>query len=315
MQIPSCTAKPSSVILSLIHERVFAHFSDLYKTSPAIIEISDPPRQELGDFAVPCFGFSRQLRRAPAQIANMIAERLGADGYVSSVTADGPYINIFFNREIISPLILQRIFTSAVDYGASSVGNGRKVVIDFSHPNIAKPFHVGHLRSTNLGAIISRILAFQGYDVFRKNYLGDWGTQFGYVIYGWEKYGSEERLKSEGIKHLVSLYIQANRDAEESESVKTAAREIFHRLEQGDTRLLAQWRQFRDLSIKSFQATYSRLGIEFDSYDGEAAIGSRVEEIVERFVRSGVAQMSNGALVVEVQDVLKRNCSMHAAKV
>jgi arginyl-tRNA synthetase len=192
-------------------------------------------------------------------------------------------------------------------YGSTDLGGGKTIVIDFSSPNIAKPFHFGHLRSTNIGADLARILSFCGFSVVRKNYIGDWGTQFGFVIYAWQNWGDPVALEERAIDYLVDLYIRANQESATDPAVREEARTLFLRLERGDAEIRSLWERFRALSLQGFAKTYERLGIAFDSYDGEAAINHRVQEVIGRFVKAGVAVPSQGAIVVEVSDVLGRD--------
>jgi arginyl-tRNA synthetase len=191
-------------------------------------------------------------------------------------------------------------------FGHRDLGGGRTLVLDFSAPNIAKPFHFGHLRSTNLGADLARIFTFEGWRVIRKNYIGDWGTQFGFVIWAWQQWGDEAALEARAIDYLVELYIRANRDSEQDPSVREQARKLFLRLEQGDPEVVRLWERFRSLSLQGFHKTYERLGIEFDSYDGESSLNAKVQPVIARFLRAGVARESQGAIVVDVSDVMGR---------
>ncbi|MCC5794708.1 MAG: arginine--tRNA ligase [Chromatiales bacterium] len=265
-----------------------------------------PPTPAHGDLALPCFGFARSLRRSPQQIAASLAGKLEPDEVIAGAEAAGPYLNIRLNRPAVTASVLGDVLADPGAYGRRDLGRGGVVVLDFSAPNIAKPFHFGHLRSTNLGAILGRLLEHMGYRVFRKNYLGDWGTQFGFVIYAWQRWGDEWALEKGAIDYLVSLYIRAYQESEGDPGVREQARELFRRLEQGDPDIRALWARFRELSLAGFMDTYRRLGVSFDSYDGEAAINPQVRPIIERFQRAGVAVQSEGALVVEVSDVIGR---------
>jgi arginyl-tRNA synthetase len=221
------------------------------------------------------------------------------------VDADSGYVNFKLKRSPATAEVLETVIESGENYGRQQIGVGQTIVLDYSSPNIAKPFHLGHLRSTNIGADLARIFEFLGYDVWRRNYLGDWGTQFGFVIYGWKKYGSEDALESDSIQHLVDLYIRANQEAERDPSVRDRAREYFRRLEEGDPKLHSLWERFRRLSVEAFEKTYDRLDIQFDSYEGEAAAQQRVDETIERFLDAGVAEISDGATIVEVSDTIE----------
>ena len=269
--------------------------------------LATPPNLALGDCAFPCFQLAKELRTAPNRIAQGLAEKIQPDRLIASAVAEGPYLNLFLNRRNALGQVLGEIRESPSTYGHTDLGRGQTLVLDFSAPNIAKPFHFGHLRSTNIGADLARIFAFQGWEVLRKNYLGDWGTQFGFVIYAWQKWGDEAALAARAIDYLVELYIRANRESEQDPSVREQARSLFLRLEQGDAEIRALWARFRALSLDGFMHTYARLGISFDSYDGESSINDKVQAVVERFLKAGVAKESLGAIVVEVADVLGRD--------
>jgi len=268
--------------------------------------LSAPPTLAQGDVAFPCFRLARELKRAPPQIARDLAARLQPDGLIQQAVAEGPYLNLYLDRRAATRLVLDEIRATPATYGRRDLGQGQTLVLDFSAPNIAKPFHFGHLRSTNLGADLARIFAFTGWRVIRKNYLGDWGTQFGFVMYAWLRWGDEAQLKARAIDYLVELYIRAYKDSTEDPGVREEARKLFLRLEQGDPQIRGLWERFRSLSLDGFMATYQRLGVEFDSYDGESAINDQVGPVIQRFVAAGVARESEGALVVDVADVLGR---------
>jgi arginyl-tRNA synthetase len=268
--------------------------------------LTTPPNLAMGDIAFPCFQLAKQLRAAPNKIATDLAGRIVPDGLIARAAAQGPYLNLHLHRAEAARHVLGDVLARPDDYGSRNIGGGQVIVLDFSAPNIAKPFHFGHLRSTNIGADLARIFSFLGYRVVRKNYIGDWGTQFGFVIYAWQKWGELHLLRERAIQYLVDLYIRANRESEQDPSVREQARHLFLRLEQGDPEISALWQQFRELSLDGFMKTYERLGISFDSYEGEASVNHLVESVIERFVRSGVAIESQGALVVPVSDVLGR---------
>ncbi len=294
----------------LLAQTIATACRELYDAVPKAIEIVPPPDTRHGDLAFAAFKAASDLNvESPVELAEAIASKMAWPDVVEKVSSIGPYVNFHLNRAMISAEVIGNVLHFGDNYGSSIDGRGKTVVIDFSHPNIAKPFHIGHLRSTNLGAAISRILTFSGYSVFRKNYLGDWGTQFGFVIHGWKEYGDENALTRDAINHLVSLYIKANADAKEDSNVREAARKYFQLLEKGDLEIRGLWERFRRLSLEAYKKTYERLDISFDSYEGEASIGPRVESVVNRFLDSGVACESDGAVVVAVDDVIGREIS------
>ncbi len=289
--------------------RVLAAAADLGEDGPALVaaNIKTPPRPELGDVAFPCFPLAKILRRAPNQIAQQLVERIRGDELIDRAVAQGPFVNLFLKRGLVAHQVLGAVHEQGEAYGRQDVGQGGVVVLDYSHPNIAKPFHIGHLRSTNLGAAMARIFATVGYRPFRKNYLGDWGTQFGYVIYAWQKYGEEEALRERAVSYLVELYVRANQEAEEDETIRDQARDLFRRLEEGDPEIHALWARFREMSIENYQLTYRRLGVAFDSYEGEASISAKIPEVVQRFRDAGLARESEGALVVDVAETIGKD--------
>jgi arginyl-tRNA synthetase len=275
--------------------------------APAVAAaLVSPPDAALGDIAFPCFALAKERRQAPPLIAKELATRLAADEVIARAVAAGPYLNVFLDRTRVVPAVVAAAFADPSGFGRRGSGTGRTAVVDFSSPNIAKPFHFGHLRSTNIGAGIARLLEFQGYRVVRRNYIGDWGTQFGFVIYAWRRWGDEAELAARAIDYLVELYIRAYRESEQEPAVRDEARNLFLRLEQGDPEIRALWARFRELSLAGFRDTYRRLGIEFDSYAGESAVNDAVGPVIERFIAAGVAVESEGALVVPVADVIGR---------
>jgi arginyl-tRNA synthetase len=268
--------------------------------------LTTPPSLAMGDFAFPCFQLARKMRAPPPKIAADLAARIGTDALITQAVAQGPYVNVHLHRPEATRRVLGAILAEPDSYGGRNLGGGQVIVLDFSAPNIAKPFHFGHLRSTNIGADLARIFSFLGYRVVRKNYIGDWGTQFGFVIYAWQKWGDLHVLRERAIEYLVELYVRAYRDSEADPAVRDEARHLFLRLEQGDPEIAALWQQFRELSLEGFMRTYERLGITFDSYEGEASVNHLVESVIARFVKAGVAVESEGALVVHVSDSLGR---------
>ena len=276
------------------------------RTGPVEDALATPPNPAMGDVAFPCFQLAKELRTSPQLIAKNLAGKIAPDTFIDSARAEGPYLNLFLNRASTTAQVLGEIRDHPETYGRQDLGGGRALVLDFAAPNIAKPFHFGHLRSTNLGADLARIFTFQGWRVVRKNYIGDWGTQFGFVIWAWQQWGEEAALKARAIDYLVELYIKANQQGEKDPGVREQARKLFLRLEQGDPEIVALWDRFRGLSLEGFHRTYDRLGIAFDSYDGESSLNDKVQPVIARFLKAGVARESQGAIVVDVSDVLGR---------
>jgi len=260
-----------------------------------LIEV--PPLPEMGDFAFPCFFLSKQLHDSPKQIAIELREKIGTPNATDfeDIQTNGPYINFFLNRKSLAKKVVWEVITQKKSYGMSGVGKKKKVVVEFSSPNIAKPFGIGHLRSTIIGNSIANIYEFTGHKVVKINYLGDWGTQFGKLIFGYNKSGSEKKLEKDPIKHLMELYVKANKKIYEKN-----AREEFKKLEEGDKKSLMLWKLFRTLSLEDFKKIYDELGISFDSLDGESNYNKKSGEILELLKKKNLLKKSKGAYVVDL---------------
>lgn len=264
-----------------------------------MIEI--PPGRELGDYAFPCFQLARVLRKAPDRIAEELGQRIGPTELIERVEVVKAYVNIFLNRDESSRRVVEAVLARGDDYGKSDVGNGKTVVLDFSSPNIAKPFHVGHLRSTIIGHSLARIFESLGFKTVRINHLGDWGTQFGKLIVAYRRWGDRARLEAEPIRELLDLYVRFHQEAENDPSLEDEARAAFKALEDGGVEETRLWQEFRDLSLEEFERTYRRLGVHFDSYLGESAYNEAIERTVAELEAKGLLKESEGALVVELE--------------
>lgn len=263
-----------------------------------LVEI--PPDEQLGDFAVPCFAFARTLRRSPVQIAEEIVQHADRPPWLMSIEAVKGYVNVKLHRGHVASHVLGNILQARDAYGALQP-NGRTVVIDYSSPNIAKPFSLGHIRSTVIGESLARIFSHQGYRVVRINHLGDWGTQFGRVIGGYVRWVDEERLEKEPMKELFRLYVKFHEEAEKDPALEDEARAWFKRMEDGDSQALDLWKRFRKLSLIELERMYARLGIRFDDYTGESAYND-VTETIEHLRELGLLKESQGAQVVELDE-------------
>lgn len=263
-----------------------------------VIEI--PPSTEMGDYAFPCFQLARILRKAPDRIAQELAEKIRVGGLIERVEVVKAYVNFFLSPTASSARVVSEILTRGEEYGRADLGQGRTVVLDYSSPNIAKPFHVGHLRSTIIGHSLARIFESLGYKTVRINHLGDWGTQFGKLIVAYRKYGAPERLAQEPIRELLDLYVRFHQDAEEDPSLEDEARAAFKALEDGGEEETRLWQEFRRLSLEEFERIYQRLGVHFDSHLGEAAYNDAMESTVQKLQDKGLLVESEGALVVEI---------------
>ncbi|ACB84834.1 arginine--tRNA ligase [Natranaerobius thermophilus] len=261
-----------------------------------------PPDRNLGDFAFPCFKLAKIKKKNPAQIASEIVENIEAGEYFSAIEATGPYINFTCNLEKLNQDTLERIYTQGRGYGKSSEGDGKTVVIDFSSPNIAKPFGFGHLRSTVIGNSLANVYETLGYNVERINHLGDWGTQFGNLIAAYLKWGNEQELEKDPIEYLYDLYVKFHEEMEEDPSLKDEGREWFRKLEEGDETAEKLWEWFREMSLKDFERIYRKLGVKFDSNKGEAFYNDKLEDTIETIKDSGIATYSQGALIVDLNE-------------
>jgi arginyl-tRNA synthetase len=267
----------------------------------SMIEI--PPEPTLGDYAFPTFALAKILRQAPPRIAQSVSERITHPAWLERVETVGGYLNFFVDKGALAQEVLTRIEGEGAAYGSSGGGQGETVVIDFSSPNIAKPVAVGLIRTTVIGHALSRIFDFQGYRVERVNHLGDWGTQCGKWIVAYELWGDEERLQAHPIKELFQLYVRFHQEAETQPELDERARQAFRLLEQGDERLHDLWWRFRQLSIEEFKRVYARMGIEFDSYAGEAFYEDKMTTVLEMLESRGLLQESEGATIVELDDL------------
>jgi arginyl-tRNA synthetase len=269
-----------------------------------ILEI--PPNDELGDYALPCFTLARDLKKKPVEIARDLKQKLSKQntdsGILSKIESKGPYLNLFLDRPSITVQILSSLYDSDFSH-LSAQGRGKTVIVDFSSPNIAKPFGIGHLRSTVIGNSLKKIYSFLGYHTIGINHLGDWGTQFGKLIVAFKKWGSSEELKEgDAIQYLYKLYVRFHDEVERDASLEDEARRWFNRLEQGDTEALQLWERFRDISLEEFKRVYERLGVSFEQYTGESFYGDMLNDTLAIIEKRGVTEISDGALVVPLSD-------------
>ena len=276
---------------------IVSELSTLIKLSREDIEraLEVPPSQELGDFAFPCFSLAKVLKKNPVEIAKDISSKIKNPAF-EKVESHGPYINFFLNNQKVTFDILKDILKQGDKYGSSKQGAGKKVVLDMSSPNIAKPFGIGHLRSTIIGNSISKIYSFLGYKTTKINYLGDWGTQFGKLIVGYKKFGDAKKLKKEPIKHLLELYVKGN-----SEEYDQEARDWFKKLEDGDKEALRLWKLFKNMSIKEFSNIYDLMNIKFDVISGESLYNKKMDETVKELREKGLLVKSEGAEGVDLE--------------
>ena len=267
-----------------------------------------PPDSKMGDLALPCFKLSKTLRNAPPRIAATLAEGFVCDG-VESAEALGGYFNLKISRKYLEEKILPEIIEKKENYGAPSIGEGKTVVLDYSSPNVAKPFHIGHLGTTVIGHAIKKLHEFAGYSCIGINHLGDWGTQFGKLIVAYKLWGDREQIEAGGIDKLVELYVRINNTIKGDEEQGIPAREDladqsraeFHKMEIGDEENIALWKWFVKISLDEYQKTYKQLDIEFDSYNGESFYTDKMPAQVQRLRDMGLMKIDDGASVVDLE--------------
>lgn len=283
----------------LVAERIKAHVDLELEVIEKLIEI--PPRSEMGDFAFPCFQLSKVMRKAPNMIATELAAQMDKEGF-EKIENLGPYLNFFVNKVAFSKNIIEKILLEKDNYGASNDGAGENVVVEYSSPNIAKPFHVGHLFTTAIGHSLYKMLSFEGYNPIRINHLGDWGTQFGKLISAYKKWVDEEALEKEPISELLRIYVKFHDEAEKNPELEDEGRLYFKKLEDGDAEAVALWERFRELSLKEFNKIYDLLGVDFDSWAGESFYNDKMSAVVKELEEKGILTESNGAKVVMLDE-------------
>lgn len=264
--------------------------------------IEQPKDTTKGDLAMPCFKFAKELRKSPVMIAEDLKEKLSNVEGIEKVEAVNGFLNFFVSKEDMVKKVLDKVIAEKENFGFENIGKGEKVVVDYSSPNIAKPFHVGHLRSTVIGRAIYNIYNHLGYKAVGVNHLGDWGTQFGKMIEGYNRWGDEYDIESNPIDELTKIYGRINKLCKEDEEVLEACRNNFKLLEEGDPEIVALWKRFKDLSLKEFQRIYDVLGSSFDSYNGESFYSDKMPEVVDILKASGRLEESQGALVIKFED-------------
>ena len=265
--------------------------------------IEIPANKDMGDYSLPCFKLAKELKKAPQMIANDIKEKLKInEEIVSKVEVVNGYLNFYINPLAIADTVLQEFEAKKESFGDSKIGNNKTIVIDYSSPNIAKPFHIGHLRSTVIGNALYNIYKFLGYNVVGINHLGDYGTQFGKLIEGYKRWGSEYDIENNPIDELTKIYVRINNLCKEDESVLEECRNNFKKLEDGDKYCTELWQKFRDLSLKEFQRVYDLLDVHFDSLNGEAFYSDKMPEIVDILEKTGKLVESEGARVINLDE-------------
>ena len=264
--------------------------------------IEVPKTSTNGDYAFPCFKLANKLRKSPIIIANEIKEKIIIDNsIIEKVEANSGYLNFFVNKNKIAKIIIEEIINND-EYGKSSIGNGKNVVIDYSAPNIAKPFHIGHLRSTVIGGALYKIYKYLGYNTIGINHLGDYGTQFGKMIEGYTLWKDEYDLAKNPINQMMDIYVRINSLCKEDEKVLERCRNNFKKLEDGDSYCLEIWNKFKELSLKEFEKVYELLDCYFDSWNGEAFYSDKMQEVIDILSKTGKLRKSQGAQIIDLED-------------
>lgn len=274
-----------------------------------------PPDAAMGDLALPCFKLSKSMRRSPIQIATALAEDF-SDPSVAKVENVNGYLNFYLDNAYLGEKVVRKILAEGDRYGGDAFGEGKTVVLDYSSPNVAKPFHIGHLGTTVIGHSLKKLHEFVGYKCVGINYLGDWGTQFGKMIVAYRKWGNKDEVEAGGVDKLVELYVKFHNAAEEDPSLNDEARAEFHKLELGDEENIALWKWFIEVSLVEYKKTYDLLGIEFDSYKGESFYTDKMPAQVQKLRDAGLLKIDDGASIVDLEEynmppclILKRDGS------
>ena len=264
--------------------------------------IEIPKDTKMGDYALPCFKLAKEMKKSPVIIANEIKEKIEMPNkYISKIEAVNGFLNIFINNEMLIENVLDEMESKKENYGSSNIGNGKNIIVEYSSPNIAKPFHVGHLRTTVIGRALYNMYKFLGYNTIGINHLGDWGTQFGKLIEGYKRFGNEYDLEENPIDKLTEIYVRINELCKEDESVLDDCRNNFKKLEDGDEYCTQVWQKFKDLSLKEFQRIYDILDVHFDSNNGESFYSDKMQEVVDILRKNNKLVESQGAEIVDLE--------------
>ncbi|AEB75458.1 arginyl-tRNA synthetase [Clostridium botulinum] len=283
----------------IIAERIKENVELDLNTIEGLIEI--PPKSDMGDYAFPCFQLAKTFRKAPNMIAEELSSKINNEGF-EKVVALGPYLNFFMDKGSFVADTLNKVLSEGERYGSSEEGKGKNVTIDYSSPNIAKPFHVGHLFSTSIGNSLYRMLNFEGYNSIGINHLGDWGTQFGKLISAYKRWVDQDALEKDPIKELLRIYVKFHDEAEKDPSLEDEGRMYFKKLEDGEKEEVELWERFKNLSLKEFKKVYELLGVKFDSYAGESFYNDKMDSVIKEIDKKGILVESNGAKVVMMDD-------------
>lgn len=265
----------------------------------SLIEI---PKPGMGDYAFPCFKLAKVMKKSPQIIANEIAEKIEKPEFIDKINVLSAYINFYVNKTVFVENVLKKVSEKGNRYIGADIGNGKTIVIDYSSPNIAKPFHIGHLRSTAIGNSLYKIYKALGYNVEGINHLGDWGTQFGKLIVAYKLWGNKESVERDDIKELSRIYVKFHEEAEKNPSLNDEARTWLVKMQEGDKEALELWKWFCDISMKEFNRIYKRLNITFDSYAGESFYNDKMDAVVDELKEKNLLTESQGAQIVDLEE-------------
>lgn len=263
-------------------------------------KVEVPKDKQNGDFSYPCFNLAKVMKNSPVNIANSIKENVVLPEEISKVDVVNGFLNFYLDSDNVVATVLSKIVKEKENYGSSNEGNGKNVIVEYSSPNIAKPFHLGHFRNTVLGKALYDIYKTLGYNVIGLNHLGDWGRQFGIIIEGYKRFKDEYDFDKDPLAALSDIYVRMNKICKEDESEMDKARENFKKLEEGDEEYTKLWEYFREVSLKEYKRIYDLLGSKFDSYNGEAFYNDKMGEVIDILDKKGVLIDSQGAKVIDV---------------
>lgn len=281
-------------------ERIIKLLKPLVKEE-IILEI--PKDSKFGDYSFPCFNLAKKLKKGPNQIALELKTKIKIPSFIKKTESVGPYLNFFVNEELFANEIIKQILDKQEKYGSSNIGKGKTIIIDYSSPNIAKPFSIGHLRSTIIGNSLYKIYSCLGYKCRGINHLGDWGTQFAKLIVAYNKWGNKDKLKKDPINYLFELYVKFHKEAKYNSDLEDKARACFKELEAGNKKHLALWKQFKELSLKEYKRIYFTLDIKFDDYKGESFYNTLTDKTIKDLTNKKLTEVSDGALIIPLKDI------------
>ena len=281
-------------------ELIKKHVADLtLEEINNLIEV--PPSYDMGDYAFPVFSLAKTYRKSPNVIAEELATKISSDENFEKVENKAAYLNFFINKVKLTESVLNEVLLKGDKFGSSDLGQERTVIVEYSSPNIAKPFHIGHIRTTVIGNSLYKIYKFLGFNTISINHLGDYGTQFGMLISAYKKWGDREVIETDPINELLKLYVKWNKEAETDEKLRDEARYWFKELENKNEEALELWQWIRDVSLKEFNKVYDMLNIEFDSYAGESFYSDKMPAVLKEMEDSGIMKESEGALIVDLE--------------